>query len=259
MMASAIMAWACLVSFAMALPKRCQSGEYSCATRLKTSTKSSSPALRLIAATRGGARGGPLRVRPALVGETPELGQVLLVGPLRRQLAGDLLEDDAGLEDLVEARVDPVQVQHHRVDDRPHGRLGDDEPSPGTASGASDLLVLHQAHGLPEHGPADLVALEEIGLGAEHLANRPTEGHDILDDAVRHLGRPFGVRIGARARHVACRRRGRHPPILPGQVHPATLLTSAFAKRVVGKGAQSDQASYNENMICEEAGGWRRR
>ena len=63
----------------------------------------------------------------ATIGETPQQGQVVLVGPLGSELAPELLEDDAGLEDLVELRVHPAQVQHDGVDDRPHGRLGDDE------------------------------------------------------------------------------------------------------------------------------------
>ena len=60
-----------------------------------------------------------------------------------------------------------------RVGHRTHRRLGDDQAAAGAAAGPGDLLVLHQAHRLAEHGPAHLVALEEIGLGPEHLAHRP--------------------------------------------------------------------------------------
>ena len=51
MSASAILACACSVSRAMAGPSFCQSGEYSWATWLNTSTNSSSPAFRLMPAT----------------------------------------------------------------------------------------------------------------------------------------------------------------------------------------------------------------
>ena len=141
------------------------------------------------------------RLERSLLGETPERRQVRLVGPLRRQLAGELLQDDPRLEDLVQRGVDPVQVEHHRVADGTDRRLGDHQAPAGAATGTRHLLVFHEAHGLPEDGAAHVVALEEIGLGPEHLAHRPAQGHDVLDDEVRHLGRPLGVRVGARTRH----------------------------------------------------------
>ena len=132
-----------------------------------------------------------------------------------------------------------MQVQHDGIDDRADGRLGDHEAAARAAPRPGHLLVLHQAHGLTEHGPADLVALEKVGLGAEDLAHRPAEGHHVFDDEVRHLGCPLGVRVGTRTRHVAGDCRGRHQRILPGRNLPETLLTSAFDKRVVRKGART--------------------
>ena len=151
------------------------------------------------------------------VGETPQRGQVTLVGPLGRQLAGELLQDDAGLEDLVQRGVDPVQVEHHGVTDGADRRLADHQAPARPAAGAGDLLVLHEAHRLSEDGPAHVVALEEVRLGAQHLAHRPPQGHHVLDDEVRHLGRTLGVRVGTRTRHVPGCRRRRHRPILPGR------------------------------------------
>ncbi len=190
-------------------PRFCQSGEYSCATRLKTSTKSSRPGLRLITATNAwSSRGSPSRSTWCFLEKAPQLGQIVLIRPLGRQLAREILQDDPGLEDLVETGVHPVQIEHHRVDDRPDGRLGDDEAASGSPPGARHLLMLHEAHRLTEHGPAHLVALEQIRLGAEDLADRPAQSHDVLDDEVRHLGRPLGIGVGARPRHVARRRPG---------------------------------------------------
>ena len=93
--------------------------------------------------------------------------------------------------------VDSVQVEHHGITDRADRRLGDHQAPARSAAGAGDLLMLDEAHRLPEDGPADVVALEQFGLGAEDLADRPPEGHDVFDDEVGHLGRAFGVRIGS--------------------------------------------------------------
>ena len=134
-------------------------------------------------------------------------------------MARQFFEDDAGFEDLVEACVHPVQVQHHRVDNRTHRRLGDDKAPSGAPPGAGDLLVLHQSNRLTEYSSTDLVTLEQVRLGTEDLADGPTQCHDVLDDEVRHLGRPLRVGVGARPRHIAGGRLGGHLPILPG--HPA--------------------------------------
>ena len=209
--ASEIMACACVVSFADGARRSfCQSGEYSCATRLKTSTKSSRPALRLITATNAwSSRGSPSRSTGTSSTKAPQLGQIVLIRPLGRELAREIFQDDPCLEDLIETSVHPVQVEHDRVDDRPDGRLGDDEAAAGSPPRACHLLMLQEAHRLTEHGPAHLVALEQIRLGAQDLADRPAQSHDVLDDEVRHLGRPLGVGVGARPRHVARRRPGR--------------------------------------------------
>ena len=164
--------------------------------------------------------------------EAPQLGQVVLVGAFGCQLAGDLLEDDPGLEDLVQPGVDPMQVEDDRVGHRAHGRLGDDQTAAGSTARAGDLLVLDEADRLAEDGPAHLVALEEVRLRAEHLAHRPAQGHDVLDDQVGHLGRPLGIGLCARPRHCRGRRRS-HEARLPVTRAVSTPVTCAFGKRVV--------------------------
>jgi hypothetical protein len=159
------------------------------------------------------------RLKRALLGEAAQRRQVSLVGALGRQLAGELFQDDARLEDLVQRGVDPVQIEHHRVAHGTHRRLGDDESPAGPTSGAGDLLVFDETYRLPEDGPAHVIALEQVGLGPEHLTDRPAHCHDILDDAIRHLGGALGVRRGAGARHLARGGGRRHTPSVPGIVH----------------------------------------
>ena len=151
-----------------------------------------------------------------VIGDLPERGQIGLVGPLGRQLAGHLLQEDAGLADLVQRGADPAEIEHHRVADRADRRLGDDEAAAWTAAGAGDPLMLHEPDRLAEDGAADAVAHEQVRLGAEHLAHRPTQCQHVFDDEVRNLRRPLGVQLGARARHDVRGRRRRHPSSLSG-------------------------------------------
>ena len=124
--------------------------------------------------------------------------------------------------------VDPVEVEHDGIAHRSDRRLGDDQAAAGAATGARHLLVLHQAHGLAEHGAADLVALEQVGLRPEHLAHRPAQRHDVLDDAIGHLGRPLGVGVGTRTRHRHGRPRAsssaQHYPANPGYSGALTCI-----------------------------------
>ena len=57
----------------------------------------------------------------------------LVVQPDGRELGHDLLEHHPCFEHLVEAGVDPVEVEDGGVDDRVDGRLDDDEPTARTA------------------------------------------------------------------------------------------------------------------------------
>ena len=166
--------------------------------------------------------------------EAAQLDQIVLVGALASQLARDLLEDDPGLEDLVQPGVHPVQVEDDRIGHRANGRLGDDQTPAGPPACPGHLFVLDQADRLTEDGPAHLVALEQIGLRTEHLAHRPTQGHDVLDDQVGHLGRPLGIGLRTRTRHCAGRRRGHHAKTT-GDQELSTPLTCTFGKRVVPK------------------------
>jgi hypothetical protein len=50
--------------------------------------------------------------------------------------------------------------------------------------------VLDQPDSLAEHGPADLVAIEQLGLGTQQLADRPALRDHIAHDAV---GDPRGA------------------------------------------------------------------
>lgn len=123
------------------------------------------------------------------IDEGTEPRAVLLAEACRGERARQLLEQDARLEHLVQPGVDPVEVEDDRVDHRAHRRLRDHEPPARPPAGPCDLLVLEEADRLAEHGPAHPVALEQLGLRAQHLADRPAERHDVLDDAV---GDPLG-------------------------------------------------------------------
>ena len=136
MMASAIMEWACLVSVGrLRCPRRCQSGEYNCATRLKTSTKSSSPGLPLIDATRAwNSRGSP----PGSTGlsSAKRRSSARSFSSVRSDASWQAISSRMMRASKISSRrgIDPVQVQHHGVDDRADGRLGDDQAAAGTAA-----------------------------------------------------------------------------------------------------------------------------
>ena len=121
--------------------------------------------------------------------ELTEPGCVVFGQPFCGQLGRDLLQDDAGLEDLFQTGVGPVQVEDGGVDDGVDGRLGHHQTTPGAAAHEGDLLVLDEAHGLAEDGAADAVALDQLGLRAEHLADRPAPVHDVGQDPAGHPGR----------------------------------------------------------------------
>ena len=143
--------------------------KYRKATRLRMSTKSSRAGLRVMAARRAcrarWSRTSDLLAACADRRHRPSVRRS--VG----QLGRDHLEDDARLEHLIEAGVGPVQVQHRGVDDGVDRRLRHDEPAAGPPSHGGHLLVLDQPHGLAEDGPAHPVALDQLGLRAQHLAH----------------------------------------------------------------------------------------
>ena len=96
--------------------------------------------------------------------ERTQLDAVFFGQAFGGQLGRDDLEDDARLEDLSQTGVGPVQVQHRGVDDGVDRWLRHDQPAPGSPPHGRDLLVLDEAHRLPEDGPAHPVALDELGL-----------------------------------------------------------------------------------------------
>lgn len=120
--------------------------------------------------------------------QSAQAQEVGLVDAIGGERSHELLQREAGLEHLVEPRVDAVEVQHRGVDDRVDGRLDHDEPATGSAPHRRDLLVLHESHGLAEHGAAHAVTIEELRLGAEHFADRPALGHDVGEDLRRDGG-----------------------------------------------------------------------
>jgi hypothetical protein len=158
---------------------------------LNTSTNSSSPAD--LGNEHVQPAGIPARLHRSFLRETAQRRQVSLVRAIGSQLAGELLQNDPGLEDLVQRCVDAVQVEHDGVAHRADRRFRDDQPAPRTAPGARHLLMLHQAHRLPEDGTAHVIALEQISLGPEDVPHRPTQRHHVFHHSVGYLGRPLGV------------------------------------------------------------------
>ena len=122
------------------------------------------------------------------VHERADAEEIGLVESLTREAGGERLEREAGLEDLVESGFHEMEVQNRRVDDRLGAGLDDDQPAPGPSAHGGDLLVLHETDGLPEHRPAHAVLLEQRGLRAEHLTDRPVLCHHVGEDPRRDRG-----------------------------------------------------------------------
>ena len=113
--------------------------------------------------------GGEAGVQGAMVShprrlQRTQLGAACFGQPFGGQLGCDDLEDDARLEDLGQTGVGSMQVQHRGVDDGVDRRLRHDQPAPRAPPHEGDLLVLDEPHRLPEDGPADAVALDQLGL-----------------------------------------------------------------------------------------------
>ena len=122
------------------------------------------------------------------VDERAQVEQVGLVEAIGGEARDELLEREARLEHLVEPGVHAVEVQDGSVDDRVRGRLDHHEAAARSPPHGGDLLVLDEANRLAEHRPAHAVLLQELGLGAEHLADRPVLGHDVGQDLRRDGG-----------------------------------------------------------------------
>ena len=120
-----------------------------------------------------------------LVGDQlAKLPDVLLAQTGGSQVRNELLQDQAGLEDLVDAGADVDEVHRHGVGDRPWRRREHHESAARSPSHAGNLQVLEEADRLAEDGAADAVALEELGLGADDLAHRPAGSGDVADHPV---------------------------------------------------------------------------
>ena len=128
---------------------------------------------------------------------------------------------------------------------------------PRAPAGPRNVLVLDQPHRLPEDGAAHLVALQQLGLRPQHLADRPTQHHDVLDDAVGHLGGPLRVEsapgrgtsrvaVGVIRRSLAA-----HLPFF-------RPMTCTFRKRVCRKGWTLARLWLHENMVFENGASWPR-
>ncbi len=160
--------------------------------------------------------------------ERTQGGAVVVVEPLDGEPRCQVFEHDASLDDLVEPSVDAVEVEHHRLGNRLDRRLGDDEAATRASARTRDLLVLDQPDGLAEHRAAHAVALEQLSLAPEHLAHRPSKGHDVLDDLVGNARGALAIGASARAqgrRNAARAGLGRHR----GQGTAALSLASVIA------------------------------
>ena len=69
---------------------------------------------------------------------------------------------------------------------------GDNQATAGTALGPDRAVVLEDAHGLAQDRPADVVALDQLGLGAEHGVDRPAGSLDVLAQCDRDPFRELG-------------------------------------------------------------------
>jgi hypothetical protein len=63
--------------------------------------------------------------------------------------------------------------------------------------------VLDQADRLAEHGTAHAVAVEQLGFGPQHLADRPPLLQDVIDDPVGDGGSQLAARRAGTAGHTA--------------------------------------------------------
>ena len=134
----------------------------------------------------------------------PEVVELGVGGPGGGQIDGHLLDDAPGAQDLLELHPVVGEVDEGGAGDGGGVRRGHDQAAAGALAHPGHAQVLHDAHRLAQHGPADAVALHELGLGTQHLPDRPTIGDDVGPDDGGHL---LGALHLVAARHDG---RGRH-------------------------------------------------
>ena len=86
------------------------------------------------------------------------------------------------LVDLLGCEVEVLEVERQCADRGVGLGRDNDQTTTRPAPHLGHAVVVDDAHRLPEHRPADAVALDQISLGAEHLAHRPPAGDDLLFD-----------------------------------------------------------------------------
>jgi hypothetical protein len=69
----------------------------------------------------------------------------------------------------------------------------DDETAARPAPHLGDPVVFDEANRLAEYGAADAVALSELNLSTDDLADRPTRRNDVVLDGAGQDGRPLVI------------------------------------------------------------------
>src|SRR6185437_9480925 len=95
----------------------------------------------------------------------------------------------------------------------------------GTAAHISDIVMLKQADGLAQGGPAHAVFGQQLGLGAEDLSHRPVH----LDDPhFELLAGQLGELLGRGARWPRCGGAGADPGVPRRAIHGCYSLSAEY-------------------------------
>ena len=154
--------------------------------------------------------------------DRPHPGDAVLVDVPRRERCRERLDVGPGHRQLVDARAAELEVHGHGFGDHRGVGRGDHQAATGPPLHGAELVVLDQPDRLAEHRPADLVALQQVGLGPDDRADRGAGGEDVRLHARPHLRRQLqptgttwvgtGVHHGA---HAGCSATFRSPPASP--------------------------------------------
>ena len=144
---------------------------------------------------------------------------VLVDVPRRQRCRQGLMMQSPCHRQLVDARAVELEVHGHGLGDHRGVGRGDHQAPARSPLHRAELVVLDQPDRLAEHRPADLVALQQVGLGPDDGAHRRARGEDVRLHAGAHLRRQLqapgtawvgtGVHHGA---HAGCSATFRPPP-----------------------------------------------